>query len=82
MHLDNSNVLLYRTMSVVVVDIITVDDAPVASCHLLIRGRRLDGFVRRQPLGGTWRVLPQTVTTMMMTMISSTSHLNTLLTST
>jgi hypothetical protein len=47
MHLDNDNVLLYRTMSVVV-DSIIVDDAPVASCHLLIRGRRLDGFVRRQ----------------------------------
>lgn len=30
MHLDNSNVLLYRTLSVIAADIITGDDAPVA----------------------------------------------------
>lgn len=34
MHLDNSNVLLYRTMSVVVVDNIIVDDAPVVAISL------------------------------------------------
>jgi hypothetical protein len=34
MHLDNSNVLLYRTLSVVAVDSITGDDAPVVAISL------------------------------------------------
>jgi hypothetical protein len=61
MHLDNSNVSLYRTMSVVVVDNIIIDDAPVvevATCLSAVGG--WTDFCGDRPLGGTWRAVPQT----------------------